>query len=360
MNVTTPDTSTSSDLSTRKKRRTKKHRRIKIVRNLFIGFILCIVLLVAACYAVGFGTPWGNKMRHTLAETIISTRHGYLAHYITTTAEYAALMKQLNPAVISTGVPTQVHPNQAGQVSQHSVVETKPISGDGWTGYVMLVHNPKLVRLVAANVHKGMGEYITDMAQRTGATAGINASGFEDPKGEGWGGEAVGLEYINGNVVHWPKGTVNWATVGFTRNGIMVMGQYSVAQLQQMGVRDAMQFHPELVVNSKPMITEGDGGWGSGPRTAIGQSQDGTIIFIVINGRFHGGAGLGASQRQVMDLMLLYGAVNACALDGGSSSVLDQNGQILNSPSTLDPNGQRHLPDAWLVFPNEQQAKTQQ
>jgi exopolysaccharide biosynthesis protein len=43
--------------------------------------------------------------------------------------------------------------------------------------------------------------------------------------------------------------------------------------------------------------------------------------------------------------------VNAVALDGGSSSVMTVNGHIMNSPSTLDPNGERHLPDAWLVFP---------
>jgi exopolysaccharide biosynthesis protein len=355
MNVTMPDTSTSSKLSSRQQRRANKQRRVRIVRNLFIGFLLCIVLLVVTCYAVGFGTPWGNKTRLTLAETIISTRHFYLAHYITTSSEFALLLKQLNPAVIPTGVNPDVHPNQT-PIPQQSAIETKTIDGDGWNGYAMFVHNPKLVRLVAANVHNHMGEYVTDMAQRTGAVAGTNASGFEDPKGEGWGGEAVGLEFINGRVVNWPKGTANWTTVGFTKSGIMVMGQYSVAQLQQLDVRDAMQFHPELVVNGKPMITEGDGGWGAGPRTAIGQAKDGTVIFIVINGRFHGGSAMGASQRQVMDLMLQYGAVNACAMDGGSSSVLDRDGKILNSPSTLDPNGQRHLPDAWLVYPTEAKA----
>jgi exopolysaccharide biosynthesis protein len=133
----------------------------------------------------------------------------------------------------------------------------------------------------------------------------------------------------------------------------MVMGNYTVPQLRALGVRDAMQFHPELVVNGQPTITSGTGGWGYDPRTAIGQRRDGTVIFVVLNGRFHGGAGLGASQRQVMDLMLQYGAVNACAMDGGSSSVLYYDGRIINSPSTIDPNGQRHLPDAWLVFPSE-------
>lgn len=137
----------------------------------------------------------------------------------------------------------------------------------------------------------------------------------------------------------------------------MVMGNYSTSDLASLGVRDAMQFHPELVVNGQPMITSGDGGWGQDPRTAIGQAKDGTVIFVVINGRFHGGS-LGATMKQVMDIMLRYHAVNACAMDGGSSSVLYDNGQIVNSPSTIDPNHERHLPDAWMVFPSEQAAQS--
>ena len=33
------------------------------------------------------------------------------------------------------------------------------------------------------------------------------------------------------------------------------------------------------------MITNGDGGWGVGPRTAIGQRKDGTVLLLVIDGR---------------------------------------------------------------------------
>jgi exopolysaccharide biosynthesis protein len=303
---------------------------------------------------IGFFTPWGRNFRLTLAETIITTRHYYWAHYITTPEEYAQLVKALHQTPIGTGLP-DIHLPWA-QPSDN-VIEIKPLDGlPDYNGYVMLVHDPHLVRLVAAEVHGGEGEYITHMAKRVGAIAGTNASGFEDPNGSGWGGIPVGLEYIGGRVVSNVKGAYDWTTVGFTKDGVMVMGPYNVQQLRELGVRDAMQFHPELIVNGKPMITYGDGGWGYDPRTAIGQTKDGTVIFVVINGRFRGGSGRGASQRQVMEIMQKYGAINACAMDGGSSSVLYANGKIVNSPSTIDPNGQRHLPDAWMVFPNRQAA----
>lgn len=314
--------------------------------------VLCVVVGVGLV-VVGIGTltPWGNGERMLLAETIASTRHYKLARYLTlNNAEYEQLVKGINGSpVFGTGVSDAIHV-VGGNFANSGPVSLQQISGSGFNGWVMLVHDPRLVRLVEAKVTGNEGEYITDMAPRVGAIAGVNASGFEDPSGEGWGGIPVGLEMVNYHVVNAERSDNNWTDVGFTSGGVMVMGQYSQSKLQSMGVRDAMQFHPELVVNRRPMITEGDGGWGIDPRTAIGQTSDGTVIFIVINGRFRNGS-VGATMKQVMDLMLHYGAVNACAMDGGSSSVLYGQGRILNSPSTIDPHGERHLPDAWLVFP---------
>jgi len=337
----------------RMEHRNQKKRRRWLA--LTIALVVCGIIGFTSVI-VAFETPWGIRMRLLLAETIITTRHYYFAQYLTTPKEYAELIKELNPVVKSSDPNKVIIGKTPDGLTKQSQIAVKYITGSGYNGYVMLVHNPKLIRLVDAQIHNGYGEYITDMSKRVGALAGVNASGFEDPKGNGWGGIPVGLEIINGQTVDNTAGATSWTTVGFTKLGVMVMGHYSASDLTRLGVRDAMQFHPELVVDGQPQITSGDGGWGNGPRTAIGQTKNGTVIFIVINGRFQGNSGLGASQRQVMDLMLQYGAVNACAMDGGSSSVLYDNGQIRNSPSTIDPNGQRHLPDAWLVFPSVQAA----
>lgn len=345
-------------LPPRSQRRNRRKRSFfRYARNVAVSVVGAVVLFVLACYGVGFFTPWGNAQRLVLAETIISTRHYTLAHYITTSKEYTRLAAELHAKVVTAVSPdTQVHVTASTtSTSNHQSVVTIPVSDKGYNGYVMLVKDPKLVRLVPAKVQGATGEYITDMAKRVGAVAGVNASGFQDPNGNGWGGLPVGLEMSGGKVLHPPQ-SGDWVTVGFTKDGVMVMGKYTTAQLQRKGVQDAMQFHPELVVDGKAMITQGDGGWGYGPRTAIGQAKDGTVIFVVINGRFHGGSGMGASQKQVMNIMLQYGAVNACAMDGGSSSVLYDHGKIINSPSTIDPHGQRHLPDAWMVFPTEKAA----
>lgn len=373
----TPQTSQHSNLESRKNVRAKRRSRHILV--FFISFFASVATLVVAAIAVFFATPWGSHMRILTAETIVSTRHYTWAQYMTTHSEYVKLLKGLDAIQVkpsnttdiqvkstsgaaSTPTPSTGSPSSSTQtvtssnVIDNAPVQVIPLDENGYTGNVMLVHNPKLVRLVPAQVHGAMGEYITHMAKRVGAIAGINASGFEDPKGNGWGGIPVGLEYFNGQVIQQSKRDPSWATVGFTKNGVLVMGNESTSELAQMNVRDAMQFHPELVVNGQPTITQGDGGWGLDPRTAIGQAKDGTVIFVTINGRLHGGS-IGASMKQVMDIMLRYHAVNACAMDGGSSAVMYDNGNILNSPSTIDPNGERHLPDAWMVFPTEATAR---
>ena len=69
------------------------------------------------------------------------------------------------------------------------------------------------------------------------------------------------------------------------------------------------------------------------------------MLLLVINGRQPGS--LGASFKDLVDVMLEYGAVNAANLDGGSSSLMYYKGEQLNSSASLV--GLRPLPDAILV-----------
>ena len=67
------------------------------------------------------------------------------------------------------------------------------------------------------------------------------------------------------------------------------------------------------------------------PRTAVGQRADGSIILLVADGRSIRSHGL--TTKQLANQMVRYGAVTAMALDGGGSSELAFNGNVLNRPS---------------------------
>jgi exopolysaccharide biosynthesis protein len=128
---------------------------------------------------------------------------------------------------------------------------------------------------------------------------------------------------------------------------MLIVGKHSVNQLKEYGVQEAVSFGPPLLVNGKSTITRGDGGWGIAPRTAIGQTEDGRVLLLAIDGRnLHS---VGATLRDVQDVLKKYGAVNAANLDGGSSTTMVLNGSIINKPS--DVLGERAVSTAFLVIP---------
>ena len=131
-----------------------------------------------------------------------------------------------------------------------------------------------------------------------------------------------------------------------TKDGNLIVGNYSKAELKEKDVVEGISFGPALIVNGEKMITHGDGGWGVGPRTAIGQRKDGTVLFLVIDGR-QPGYSVGATLRDIQNIMYEEGAVIAANLDGGSSSTLYYNGKVINKPADLL--GERMIPTAFVV-----------
>ena len=70
----------------------------------------------------------------------------------------------------------------------------------------------------------------------------------------------------------------------------------------------------------------------SNPRTAIGVLKDGTIIFVVSDGRSNDSEGL--TLLELAEFMKSIGCVTAYNLDGGGSSTMYFNGKVINNPTT--------------------------
>lgn len=68
------------------------------------------------------------------------------------------------------------------------------------------------------------------------------------------------------------------------------------------------------------------------PRTAVGIKGDGTVIFVVVDGR-QPGYSRGMTGRELGEFLAGYGVVDAAMLDGGASSEMIFNGEIVNKPS---------------------------
>lgn len=109
----------------------------------------------------------------------------------------------------------------------------------------------------------------------------------------------------------------------------------SAQQLMDDGVYNLLCFGPGLIKNGEISVTttdEVDKAMASNPRTAIGMIDDLHYVFVVADGRTTASEGLSlyelAEFMQSLDVTLAYN------LDGGGSSTLYFNGQVINNPTT--------------------------
>ena len=102
-----------------------------------------------------------------------------------------------------------------------------------------------------------------------------------------------------------------------------------------------------LIINGE--IQNRNLGPGVNPRTAIGQCENGDLLLLVLDGR--SSKTLGATLNDVVDIMKERGAVNAGNLDGGSSSVMVWEGEIINDCASVT--GPRSIPTGFIVLREE-------
>jgi exopolysaccharide biosynthesis protein len=315
--------------------------------------LLTFALLIFGTSSFLYLTPPGLSIREFLAQTVISTQHRDWAWIVVGPEKRDYMVKMSHQFTETSAMEKQDFamikhdPVRQARSVEELISEPKDISGQFWKGKMIYVYDPTSIRVVVPS-KVGEGERISSMVTRTDAVAGINGGGFIDPDGLGNGFAPIGLILSGFEAIYTDAEPYHAQhIIGFTKEGTLVVGKYSLQELQQMGVKDAVSFlAPRLIANGNPQITTGDGGWGRAPRTAIGQKEDGTLIFVIIDGRQT--SSVGATLKEVQDLLLKEGAVNAGLLDGGASSELVVKGELLTKPSSRY--GERRLPSGILVY----------
>ena len=212
----------------------------------------------------------------------------------------------------------------------------------GFNGTMIIVLDPSRVFAGYPGFYGGNGMLLEELVRRYDAVGGINGGGFIDEDGGGSGGFPEGLTIIQGEAYFWaPSG----ASAAFDEDNVLHVGYYSKESAAADRIRDCVSFGPALII-------DGVGEYGTymesgiNPRTAIGQRADGAVLMLCIDGRqIHS---IGASFGDIRDVMLDFGAINACSLDGGSTTVMYLNGEYLNSPSSASGTS-RYLPNAFLI-----------
>ena len=200
------------------------------------------------------------------------------------------------------------------------------VKGKTFNAYVMVIQDPSLVYMATSSTSFSKdkpGLRVNEAIAKEGAIAAINAGAFFD---NGTSSAVVGSVpeglVIAGGEVLWKTGQApENGFVGFNYDNVMVVDHtMTAARAKELNIRDGCCFGPALIINGTINQVAYSSNSGFNPRTAIGQRSDGAVIFVCIDGRQAGS--LGGTYKDIIDIMVEYGAVNACNLDGGSSTVM--------------------------------------
>ena len=214
---------------------------------------------------------------------------------------------------------------------------------------MMVVLDPVRVIMGSRPEDFGVRGYtVAEMVESFDAVAGINAGGFYDPDGRGNGSIPDTLVVSDGKVYSPERGTAQ-GFAGFDKDHILHVGRLSAEEIHSQEIQTGVCFGPVLISNGEPRSADSLPS-GINPRTGIGQRSDGAVLLLVIEGRQV--TSLGATYYDMVEVFQSFGAVNACNLDGGSSSMMWFDGDYVNKCGSVV--GIRRVPTTFLVLKEEE------
>ena len=330
----------------------KRRRRHPIGRFFaFLGVTLLCLLIIL------FGLVWVLERGPSPTVTAMFTRSvretsaiKWVAGIFLTDEEIEQYKSVSTQDLSTEAINTSLIHVAEGTSKEEEAIQLIDIAEGTAKGKLLIVRDPKRVILgTSENYGHEPGLLMTEMTEKYNALAGINAGGFYDENGSGNGGTPEGLVIANGELLFGFAG-YTYHVVGLDSSGILHVGAMSGQQALDQGIIWAVSFvtydglASSLIINGE--IQRQNLGGGVNPRTAIGQREDGAILLLVMDGRSI--STLGASMEDVANILLSYGAVNAGNLDGGSSSVMVYEGEIINHCASVV--GPRRVPTGFLVL----------
>lgn len=327
-------------------------RKKKFSWKLFSMFIIFEMIFTAVTgpFMLYYG-PFQNVKKSMVSAIMQTKTHQYLA---TAFLSKDSISKILNRDANNLGGWTSgsTEDEQLNDVkistSHDSTITRYDIPGKKFDGYMLEVKDPFRIKVGYTEKLGKEGQRTSQIAENNNAIAAINGGGFTDKSSDGkvWagtGGIPLGFVISNGKEIYNDMSEKSKTSVmAMSSDGHLIVGQKSLADLKKEKVTQAIAFGPALIINGQ--LQKGLDA-GPNPRTAIGQKQDGTILLLVIDGRQ--GLKLGASLQDVQEIMHQFGAWNATNLDGGSSSTMYYDGEVISNPS--DPLGERSVATAVYV-----------
>ena len=215
------------------------------------------------------------------------------------------------------------------------------VTGEQYKGLLAIIKNSAQVTVAKSKSLGSYGNLITKFAEDNQALVAINASGFMDEESKGNGGTVMGSMVLDGVEYGNPIGRLKF--FGFKEDNKLYIENYNSQKIADY--KWGIQFSPALIVDGSKYV-QGSFGYGLQPRSAVGQTQSGEFLMLIVDGR-QVGHSIGATVNDLAEIMLRHKAYQAMNLDGGSSSIMNYRGKTISRPSSKNSLG-RYLPNAFI------------
>lgn len=337
---------------------------VKIVGKTFsfIGITLLIIVLtlILTIYFICHGPS--KSAQELFVTTILETGQlKFLANVFMSDEDIQEIVNKNSLKEMDSEVDGNLI--NVGGSTDKELIEIYKVSGNNYEGTMMVINDPSKISLATTYPWGEYGKELDKLVTESGAIAGINGGLYYSDANKG--GRPLGVTVSNGEIQDMSLGATGLHLIGFDNENILRiidisnMNRSEIENLiETEGIRDAVSFQEEasdannhfvkLIINGEKRELNGMGS-GANPRTAIGQREDGSVLFLVTDGRGKNGH-LGATAADLIEVMDEYGAVNAANVDGGSSSTMYYNGEYLMTSVTFYySNSSWRLPTAFVV-----------
>ena len=337
---------------------------VKLIGKIFsfIGITLGVVILtlVTTIFLICHGPS--TSARNLFVTTILETGQlKFLASIFLSDAEINEIVNANSLATMQEEVDTELI--TVDDNIKKELIEIHKVSGNNFEGTMMIISDPSKISLATTYPWGEYGKELDKLVNENNALAGINGGLYYTDANKG--GRPLGVTVSNGEIQDMTMGATGLHLIGFDENNILRIIDISSMNKSEIEnlivtekIRDAVSFQEEssdknnhfvkLIINGEKREMNGMGS-GANPRTAIGQREDGTVLFLVTDGRGKNGH-LGATAADLIEVMSEYGAVNAANIDGGSSSTMYYNGEyLMDSVTFYYSNSSWRLPTAFIV-----------
>lgn len=213
--------------------------------------------------------------------------------------------------------------------SKITVTQYRAYDSNIYVADVEVTDGTSILSAFANNTYgRNITDTTSDMAEENNAVLAIN--------GDYYGARQSGYVIRNG-VVYRNQGS-NGEDMLISKDGTLSFiseSDTTTDSLLQKQAWQVLSFGPVLVENGEVAVTENDEvgmAMASNPRTAIGTVAKNHYLFVVSDGRTSESAGL--SLYELANFMKSLGATNVYNLDGGGSSTMVFQGEVVNNPTT--------------------------